>query len=134
MSRKAFLLSSLLMVVAVWGFVVMPVAEAQTVDHYNCYQGKDLKNPKFVPLAASLSDELRLQIVDVKKLKFVCPPVDKNGEGIINPSVHLCAYAIKGEKLSPRPGLEVLSQFQKSQFEAKQAKLLLVPCTGALIP
>lgn len=104
------------------------------LDHYKCYQGIDLKNPKFVKTTAALSDQLTNETVDVQKLTFVCTPVDKNGEGIINPSAHLACYQIRGENLTPRPRVEVSTQFQASRFEVKKPKLLCVPATKTLLP
>src|SRR5262249_48922399 len=63
------------------GVCAGPIDLCPPLDHYKCYQGKDLKNPKFTQLVAvSTSDQLVTENVDVKKLKFVCTPVDKNGE------------------------------------------------------
>lgn len=126
-------IAALLMATAAWSIGGSSIAEAQTVDHYTCYQGRDLRNPKFVPLTVFLADQFILAIADVIKLKYVCAPVDKNGGGIINPAVHLCAYQLKGVSLVPRPQVQVNSQFQASQFEVKKQKLLLVPCTKALL-
>src|SRR6185369_8017861 len=78
------------------------------LDHYKCYQGKDLKTPKFIKRTVSLTDQIATnQSVEVKKLKFVCAPVDKNGEGINNPNAHLACYQLKAPTLSPRPSVEV---------------------------
>jgi hypothetical protein len=43
----------------------------------------------------------------------LCTPVDKNGEGIIDPTAHLCCYKLKAKALKPPPDVEVVSQFQK---------------------
>ena len=69
------------------GWVLAPsVAHAQ-LDHYKCYQGKDLKNPKFIKTTAATSDQLvPNEIVTVQKVKFVCNPVSKNGSTINDPS------------------------------------------------
>ena len=121
---------------ALTGWVLAPsVAHAQ-LDHYKCYQGKDLKNPKFVKVAnVNLSDQLvPSENVTVQKVKFVCNPVSKNGSTINDASAHLICYQIKGANLVPRPKVEVVSQFQTSQFEIKKPKLLCVPGTKMILP
>lgn len=106
------------------------------LDHFKCYQGKDLKNPKFVKVTAiNTSDQLVAnQLVDAKKLKYVCAAVDVNGAGIENPNAYLSCYQVIAPTLSPRPALEVSTQFQMSHFEAKKGKLICLPSTLAELP
>jgi hypothetical protein len=106
------------------------------LDHYKCYQGKDRKNPKFIKQVGLDTDDQLVtnELVDAKKLKFVCAPVDKNGEGINAPNRHLACYQLKAPNFSVRPKVEVSSQFQTSQFEIKKGKLLCLPATKSIIP
>jgi hypothetical protein len=105
------------------------------LDHYKCYQGKDLKNPKFTKLTGvNTTDQITTEAVEVKKLKFVCVPVDKNGEGINNPNAHLACYQVKATNLTPRPSVEVVTQFQTSHFQLKKGKLICLPATKTVIP
>jgi hypothetical protein len=112
--------------------VLTPSAQAQ-LDNYKCYQGKDLKNPKFVKTTATTDDQLTNEIVAVQKVKFVCNPVDMDGAGINDPSAHLICYQIKGLNLSPRPKVQITTSFGTSQFEIKKPKLLCVPGTKVII-
>lgn len=105
------------------------------LDHYKCYQGKDLKNPKFIKQTVNTTDQIATnQAVEVKKLKFVCTPVDKNGEGINNPNAHLACYQLKAPTLAPRPSVEVSTQFQTSRFQFKKGKLICLPATKSILP
>ena len=108
------------------------------IDAYKCYQGKDLKSPKFnklkCPAGAQTSDQFTTECVDVQKVKFVCNPVSVDGGAILDPSAHLICYQIKGAALSPRPKVEVNTQFQASQFELKKPKLICVPGTKVILP
>jgi hypothetical protein len=104
------------------------------LDHYKCYQGRDLKNPKFIKQTVNTTDQINTEPVEAKKLKFVCTPVDKNGEGINNPNAHLACYQLKATTLSPRPSVEVSTQFQTSQFQLKKGKLLCLPATKSIVP
>jgi cysteine-rich repeat protein len=106
------------------------------LDHFKCYQGKDLKNPKFVKQAGvNTTDQLiNNQLVDVKKLKFVCAAVDVNGAGIENPNAYLSCYVIKAPQLVPRPNLQLSTQFQSSKLEAKKGKLICLPSSLSVLP
>ena len=105
------------------------------LDHYKCYQGRDLKNPKFTKTTATTSDQIIAnETVELQKVKFVCTPVDKNGEGISDLNAHLTCYQIKAANLSQRPTLEVSTQFQSSKFQAKKGKLLCVPGSRTILP
>lgn len=116
-------------------WLLVPSAAQAQLDHYKCYQGKDLKNPKFVKVSVTTSDQIvPNETVQVQKVKFVCNPVSKNGSTINDPSAHLTCYQIKGLNLAPRPKVEVSTQFQISQFEIKKPKLLCVPSTKTILP
>jgi hypothetical protein len=126
---------------AVFSWVFAPVTAQAQLDHYKCYQGKDLKQPKFTKLKCSngqntiTSDQfVANECVDVQKVKFVCNPVSKNGSVINDPTAHLICYQIKGANLVPRPKVEISTQFQVSQFEIKKPKLLCVPGSKTIIP
>jgi hypothetical protein len=105
------------------------------VDHYKCYQGTDLKDPKLNKVDAATADQVSVEQVTLLKIFYVCAPVDKNGEGINDPNTHLVCYGIKATRLSePRPRALVSSQVQMTQFELKKPKLLCVPATKTLLP
>lgn len=104
------------------------------LDHYQCYSGKDLRMPPFVPQGAALSDQLGTEQIGADKLKYVCAPVNKNGEGIADPAQHLACYAISATKLAPRPQAQISSQFQASRFELKRARYLCLPATKVVLP
>jgi hypothetical protein len=105
------------------------------LDSYKCYQGKDLKNPKFQKLyCLDTSDQITTGCVDLQKVKFVCNPVSVDGSTIVDMNAHLICYQIKGATLEPRPHVEVNTQFQTSRFELKKPKLLCVPGTKTVIP
>jgi cysteine-rich repeat protein len=110
------------------------------LDHYKCYAGKDLDTPPFTELeSVFLNDQLStfgyIEGVQVTKLKYVCTPVDKNGEGITNPTAHLSCYQIRANDLSSYDvRYEVSTQFQTSGFGVKRGKLLCLPSTKTVLP
>lgn len=105
------------------------------IDHYKCYQGSDLKNPKFNKQAVLTTDQLTTNDpMTVLNLKYICTPVDKNGEGIADPSAHLACYGVKARAFDVEPRALVSTQFQATQFQLKKPKLLCVPATKTILP
>jgi hypothetical protein len=105
-----------------------------TIDHFKCYEVKELEQPKFAKTVVSLSDQFVTEDVQVKKPYLLCNPVDKNGEGIRNSVDHLVCYKIKAPKLAPPPEVEVENQLGALRLEAKDAFLLCVPSTKRVLP
>jgi hypothetical protein len=111
------------------------VIEHAMIDHYKCYQGSDLKNPKFTKQPLLTTDQLIGNApVTALNLKYLCAPVDKNGEGIDNPAAHLACYGVKALALDPEPSVLVSTQFQTTQFQLQKPKLLCLPATKTLLP
>lgn len=103
-------------------------------DPFKCYQGTDLRNPKFIKIAADTADQLTTESVEVQKIKFHCAAVDINGAGVNDPNRRLTCYQIKGTTFAPRPAVEVTTQFQTSRFEIRKPKLLCVPSIDTPLP
>ena len=105
------------------------------VGHFQCYKAKVSKGtPKFVPVAdISLEDQFGTMRVDVKKPRYLCNPVNKNGEGITDPVSHLMCYQIKQAKGDPkfgkRSGVFVNDQFGAARLDVKIPAELCVPAT-----
>ena len=103
------------------------------LDHFKCWQVKDLKIPtKFQKRNVTLDDQFADETVEVKKLFLLCAPADKDGSGIIDPDTHQCCYKIKGTKLSAR--VEVEDQFGIHTLEVQKAKFLCQPCSKTVLP
>src|SRR6185369_10618791 len=93
---------------------LFPAPSVTPLDHYKCYQGYDLQTPPFNPIATLTTwDQIGSAPVAVQKLKFVCAPVDKNGEGINDAASHLACYQVAAMNLAPRPLVQVSTQFQQ---------------------
>ncbi len=61
------------------------------LDHYKCY---NVTRALAVNATVNLVDQFNTESVTVRKAKWFCNPVDKNGEGIINVEDHLVFYDI----------------------------------------
>ena len=99
------------------------VNDGLCLDHYKCYDvvGEPLKDT-----TVSLVDQF--QEVDQKVLKprFLCNPVDKNDEGIINPIGHLVCYGIQVNR-SVEEEVFVVNQFGEHSLRVKKDHMLCVP-------
>ena len=106
------------------------------LNHYQCYQGKDLRMPKFIKSMLAVTDQVGDETVELQKVKFVCNPVDKAGEGIHDPNADLTCYQIRRRKTCRRapPASCSSTQFQESRFEAKKGKLLCLPSAKSASP
>ena len=114
----------------------VPTPGAFVTDHFQCYKVAVSKNtPKFTPvLGVALGDQFGTMTVEVKKPKFLCAPVDKNGEDPTAPSdlSHLMCYQAKqtdSVKFVKLTGVFVNNQFGSETLDVKKPALLCVPAT-----
>jgi hypothetical protein len=112
----------------------VPTPGAFVTDHFQCYKIAVSKNtPKFAPvLGVALGDQFGTMTVDLKKPKFLCAPVDKNGEDPTAPSdlSHLICYQAKQTdvvKFAKLTGVFVNNQFGSETLDVKKPALLCVP-------
>ena len=111
-----------------------PDNASHRVDHYLCYDVKESKDfPKFSKLTALVLDQFLSDplMLEVKKPKLFCTPVDKNGEGIKFPDDDLLCYDAKPAKGEPKfkkiKGIEVADQFGLLELEVKKEQRFCVP-------
>jgi len=119
----------------------LPALDSTLVDHYKCYKVKIDKNAplQFEPQQVTLFDPNfnAKKLFDVKKPKMLCNPVDKDGEGIINPENHLMCYDVKpadGFEKNKKVSVFTNNQFGNEQLDVKKEKQLCVPSTKTLLP
>lgn len=109
-----------------------PVAPPLPLDHFKCWQVKDLKDPKFAKTTVELNDQFAVENVEVKKPFLICAPADKDGSGISDPETHLCCYKIKGSGVLQN--VRIVDQFGPLLLEVKKGKFLCQPCTKTVVP
>ena len=95
---------------------------APTIDHYKCYEAKGHSPRETV----NLEDQFGKEKVRVHKPAFFCNPVNKNGEGILNPEVHLTCYEIE-KKDDQKRDVMVENQFGEQTLTVEEPELLCVP-------
>jgi hypothetical protein len=113
---------------------------ANAVDHYECYTVRVTPGTPRFPAAGvfvTVTDQFLAQpkTLRLKRPRRLCNPVDKNGEGIKNPTAHLMCYAV-----SPVPppvgrrGLFVTNQFVAGQVDTKHEQDICIPSTKTTPP
>lgn len=113
-----------------------PTPAVFMTDHFQCYAvSVTAHTAKFAPVTGvTLDDQFGAMTVEVRKPKFLCAPVDKNGEDATAPQHvgHLMCYQVKqvdAVKFAKRVGLFLNNQFGPEQLDATKPSLLCVPST-----
>jgi hypothetical protein len=112
------------------GAFALSVHPASAADnHYACYQVKS-KAPD--PGNITLSDAIGGATGTAAKCKqkFVCVPVIKNGNAIVNPALSYSCWQCKGGK--PAVTFTVTDQFGGNSVTSKKLKLVCNPATTSL--
>lgn len=103
------------------------------LDHFMCYKAKNTPaTTKLTPSRVSLVDALESGSFDVKKLKALCTPADKDGEGVIDVQTHLTSYQVKGPAHAKQSGLLLTDQFGAHSVDTLKTGLLLLPAAKGL--
>src|SRR5262249_19303537 len=85
-----------------------PVPTSHAVDHFKCYKVKvtpgtsAFRKGVQVNVADQFTSPGPAKIMDLKKPKHLCLAVDKNGEGVKNPTANLLCYLAKPAKGQPK--------------------------------
>ena len=114
--------------------IIVPLSDTtHNIDHYKCYKAKTSKGtPKFVGAFFSSQDQFEpAKGYDLKKITRVYLPVDKNGEGIINPAWNLLCFSAKPakgeEKHEARTRIHTNNQFGPEIVDTKKEDDLCLP-------
>ncbi len=108
------------------------------VDHFKCYKVEVSEGSEFPEgIQVDVVDQFNQpKLFNVKKPERLCNPVDKNGEGIINPDAHLMCYKVKPAEDEPKhikmKGIHTNNQFGPLQVDTKKEAELCVPSTKTL--
>jgi hypothetical protein len=132
----------LLLVPAAKDLVSQPPApdpQAHGVDHYKCYRVKVTPGtPRFPErVSVTMTDQFNASTKTLKLIKprHLCLAVDKNGETVQNPTVHLMCYIAKGSPRTPRrTGVFVTDQFGPSKVDTIREKEFCIPSETTVTP
>jgi hypothetical protein len=115
----------------------VPGPPAEGLDHFKCYEAKQL-GTKFDPRRVLLTDQFNTERVNVVKPEAFCTPVDKNGEGITDPTAHLTCYKIRDVRGDEFPKfrerrVEVGDQFGTHSLRLKKTRTLCLPSSKTVL-
>lgn len=110
-----------------------PDTSAHNVDHFLCYE-IDNDDQDNLGIQIPVVDQFNQpKLFDIKKPRWLCNPVEKNGEEIKDPDNHLMCFSIEpasGEPSHDRiEGLFVNDQFGPGRADTKIERELCVPST-----
>ena len=98
-------------------------------EHFQCY---DIAERPGLDLPVKLVDQFGASENIVVRPKYLCAPVDKNGEGMRNETDHLMLYELE----NPVPAgkvVEITNQFGTERYEVLGARLIAVPSLKKVI-
>jgi hypothetical protein len=100
------------------------------LDHFKCYAANTLQPPQTITLA----DQFMTTTATLKRPYRFCNPVDKNGEGITDPTGHLMCHRIRDAvRFTPRDVL-IRNQFGDQTARIIKTESLCNPATKDGVP
>jgi hypothetical protein len=102
-------------------------------DDFLCYQIKAPQLP-VVP-TVSLADQFETTDATLTKMRNLCTPADKAGEGVLDPVTHLVTYSLRNVPGTPRHvprNVTVVNQLGTLALTTTRPELLLVPAAKDL--
>jgi hypothetical protein len=105
------------------------VPSALDLDHFACAKATH-PSPRFTARTVTLADAFETKTTVVRKPDTVCRPVDKNGEGVRNPTSALTCYRVKdasGQTRYTARDVAVANQFGTETVGATKVRTLCVP-------
>ena len=122
--------------IALTGAAALAQPNPPPFDHYHIYK---TGNPVTLGLPVTLTDQFGKDLVHVLSLDWFGLPVDKNGEGFVDTTIHYSWWSIQQEA-EPARTILVHNQFgQDQQWTVFDAAFLLTPAlkfphAGAVVP
>lgn len=113
--------------------VVSTTTSTTVPDHFKCYKTREMGFPRFEEREVSLLDQFGPSTATVVKPYRFCNPVDKNGEGVSDPTAHLMCYRLK-EPVPPPKLVIVRNQFGEQTLAVLKPETLCTPAEKDLVP
>lgn len=115
-----------------WHNIIVFACPPTRPEHFACYKVDE--KSKLDRTIVTLSDQFIEDVnVEVRKAREICTPADKNGEGIVDPQLHLVCYDVKSPELVNQR-VEVENQFGVQLLRVKEhMQRLCVPSLKTVI-
>lgn len=95
-------------------------------NHYQCYDTVDWG--KLPEGTYKVKDQFRRNEVEIVRPLFLCNPVDKNGEGVPAPDVHLLCYETRPADPDPETYVAAVgNQVEDNRYYVRNPHILCVP-------
>jgi hypothetical protein len=94
--------------------------------HFKCYKTRDTSFPRFASRSVTLVDQFGSSSSSVVRPVRFCNPVDKNGEGISDPTAHLMCYQL-AEGIPGPQRVVVNNQFGEQPLTVVKPETLCAP-------
>jgi hypothetical protein len=105
------------------------------IDHYKCYKVRPKASAPSRTL--TLADEFETKSTTVQRAELLCNPVDKDGNGLKDPTAHLACYRIRdvaGQPRFARRNVSATNGFGIQNLSVVKARTLCVPSTKDGVP
>src|SRR5215470_9701509 len=141
MSRLTTLTTGMLFLAAFVGVASGVNPPHSPDDHFLCY--KTRSGAAFSPVSSvTLNDEFETGTFTIKRHSFpasaICPPADKNGEGIVDPNTHLVGFQVAPATVTstgaPKTGIRVVNQLDDVKVDVGRVRQLMVPANKSVAP
>lgn len=112
------------------------VPSSLRTNDFQCYRVQQVRGRTFTSRTVSLQDQFEAKQTVVVKPQLLCNPVDRDGQGIVDPAGHLTCYRIRdaeGTSFQPRD-VTIEDPFSRQDVRAfrgtcRKIALLCVPST-----
>lgn len=111
-----------------------PDPEGHDVDHFLCYDVRPASGQGSQARTVQADDQFEQpKGLDLRRIRFLCNPTNKNDEGLKNPEVHLLCYSVRPSSGEPRhrriQGIHAADQFGAWTMDTVTEGHLCVPST-----
>ena len=105
-----------------------PAVVCSLFNHFQCYSaGRTPGTPRYQHRVVTLEDQFETKDVRVVQPVSICTPVNKNGEGIGDPTAHLTCFKITPQGPRLKRDVQMSNQFGEQSLSVLKRKTLCVP-------
>jgi hypothetical protein len=112
------------------------VTPANCLDDFTCYKAKITPTtPLFSTVnGVTLLDQFENATASLSKPRYICPPANDNGGGVVDPNIHLVSYKIRQSPAHARvTNLLITNQLGDLHLDALRPDFVLVPTAKDLL-
>ncbi len=105
------------------------------VDHFRCLRASETEGtPAFEGASVTVVDQFGTRDVEVRQVRSICVPTNKNDEGIKDDSNYLICYRVDADPKSVNIDAQISNQFGATKVRVKRAATLCMPPVPVCVP